>query len=355
MDEKILKWVSFAMLFVTIVVSGSLVFFPGLHEKAVMAEEARNRLTADGEKNITTVSQDENPDDIVEDLSNMKSQLIVEIPKKPKKNEVRIENDYLTQTVFIHFPDVVDDYFSEYLMRGSSDHISSLSYYKDSDEGVIALNLDKVYEVESDYSNGFLHLEFLDPHDVYDKVVVIDAGHGGRAAGAVLMNDYEKTINLDIMLATKALFDASDENIGVYYTRVDDSNPTLEQRVQLANKADADLFLSIHNNASNSGNISSLNGTQVLYSPSDDNNPSSKAFAKICLNNLVDELDSKKIGLLKADDILIVRKSDMPVALVEVGFITNRSEISKLKSKKYQQKAAKALYDSIIEAFDEGF
>ena len=67
------------------------------------------------------------------------------------------------------------------------------------------------------------------------------------------------------MLKLKEIFDNSDQNIGVYYTRTDDSNPTFDQRVQLANKSDADLFISIHNNSTRSGRMSGTSGTQVMY------------------------------------------------------------------------------------------
>lgn len=82
----------------------------------------------------------------------------------------------------------------------------------------------------------------MTPQEVYDKVVVIDAGHGGRAPGANKQGVNEKEIDLDIVLQLKKILDEDDHNIGVYYTRTDDSNPTFDQRVQLANKSDADLL-----------------------------------------------------------------------------------------------------------------
>ena len=87
--------------------------------------------------------------------------------------------------------------------------------------------------------------------------MVVDAGHGGRAPGATKQGINEKDIDLGIVLQLKAIFDNSDENIGVYYTRTDDSNPTFDQRVQLANKSQADLSISIHNNSTKSGRMSS--------------------------------------------------------------------------------------------------
>ena len=114
------------------------------------------------------------------------------------------------------------------------------------------------------------------------------------------------------------------------------------------------LFISIHNNSSPSGAFSNLSGTQVLYRQSDKSGLSRK-FAQICLNNVVNKLESRKIGLLEGDDIYIIRSSDVPVALIEVGFMTNKAELEKLTSQEYQQKAAEGIYNAILEAFEKGY
>ena len=71
----------------------------------------------------------------------------------------------------------------------------------------------------------------------------------------------------------------------------------------------------------------------------------------------VDEKIAKgqEIGLLEGDDIYIIRSSEVPVALIEVGFMTNRSELEKLSSQDYQEKAAKGIYNAILEAFEKGY
>ena len=277
------------------------------------------------------------------------------MPQDLPEDELEVENDYITQTVYIRFAGGVDDYFEQYGIKGSSDHIASLSYYKDGDEGVIALMLDRVYELSQEYRSGSLYLDFVDPHDIYDKIVVVDAGHGGKMPGALKLGISEKDIDLAILLKLKAMFDADDENIGVYYTRTTDANPTLDQRVQLANKCDADLFISIHNNSSATGNFTSTKGTQVMYSESDDAKLSSKHLAQICLDQVCKSLGSTKRNLLPGDSIYIIRTSKVPVALVEVGFMTNYEELDQLNDAAYQKKAAKGIYQAIKQAFEEGY
>ncbi len=143
----------------------------------------------------------------------------------------------------------------------------------------------------------------------------------------------------------KALFDAdTDHNIGVYYTRTRDYNPTLQSRVGLANDSESDLFLSIHLNSTSSGRMSSISGTEVMYRTGDQTG-ASKAFAKCVQDHLLSALGSSDKGLVAGDEIYIVRTSKCPVALAEVGFMTNEAELANL----YQEKAAKAMYDAILE------
>lgn len=352
MDEKVLRWITVLMGAMTIVVCVCLYFFPDVHAKAVLAAEQQMKEEYTGD-NAALVSV--SAPDVVEQDKGLDAQLEIGLPQSLTEEQIQIENDYVTQTVYIRFAHGVADYFEDYRIRGSSDHIAALSYYKDREEGVIALSLDQVYELQSKYEAGNLYLDFIDPHDIYDKVVVIDAGHGSRVPGAVKNGVFEKNIDLAIVLELKKLFDEADDNIGVYYTRTSDTNPTFEQRVQLANKSHADLFISVHNNSSDSGNFTKTNGTQVMYSESDKSELSSKRFAQICLDNVVEKFGSRSIGLLEGDSIYIIRTSEVPVALIEVGFMTNYEELDKLKDPEYQAKAAEGIYQAIMEAFEEGY
>ena len=180
----------------------------------------------------------------------------------------------------------------------------------------------------------------------------IDAGHGGRAVGANKQGINEKDIDLAIVLKLKEIFDNSDQNIGVYYTRTDDSNPTFDQRVQLANKSDADLFISIHNNSTRSGRMSGTSGTQVMY---DETSEASRQFAQICLEEVTGRIGSRDKGLVEGDSIYIIRTSEVPVALIEVGFMTNKDELEKLNSDAYQRETAEGVYQAVLRAFEEGY
>ena len=81
----------------------------------------------------------------------------------------------------------------------------------------------------------------------------------------------------------------------------------------------------------------------------------SKAFAQICLGHVTEALESRDKGLVEGDEIYIIRTSEVPVALIEVGFMTNQEELNLLNSTDYQKKAAEGVYDAVLDAFAKGY
>lgn len=351
MDKQVLKWTTAFVAMICIAFCSLSFFLPQIHEQSVLAAQENFELLDTKE---SAKYEGQNPQDIVFDEENVGAQLKIELPTGIELEDLRISNDYLTQTIYINIPVDSEDYFADYSVRGSCDHIAGISYYREGTKGVISFTMDRVFELSQEYEEGYLYLDFVDPHEIFDKVIVVDAGHGGRAVGATKLGISEKDINLAIVLELKKLLD-EDENIGVYYTRINDTNPTLDQRVALANRVEADLFISVHNNASSRGILTNEQGTQVLYSQSDTAQLSSKRLAQICLENVVDTTGSNNMGLLKGDEIRIVRNSEVPVALIEAGFMSNREELELLNTQEYQQLVAEGIYLAIQQAFEEGY
>ncbi len=348
MDEKVLKWSTGVIVLATILFLVGVFYLPSIHERSVLI--AQENYDPVEEVVIAASSADL---DMVEE-EGTGSLLSIELPEGVTFRQVTFEQDYLNQMVYLRIPSDSKDYFADYKVKGSCNHVKSISYYREADQVVIAVKTDMVVESSTIYDEQSVFLEFVDPHDLYDKVVVIDAGHGGRDGGASRLGVKEKDLNLAMLLAVKELLE-EDSHIKAYYTRTEDVATTLDQRVQLANKAHADLFISIHNNSISSGMYSGMRGTQVMYSESDDSELSSKKFAGICKRNVIAACKSKDQGLIKGDKIYIIRTSQVPVALIEVGFMTNRDELLDLGTEEYQEKVAQGIYNAILEAFEEGY
>jgi len=154
---------------------------------------------------------------------------------------------------------------------------------------------------------------------------------------------------LSVLNFTKELFHNSD--IKVYCTRTDDKFLSLNERTKFVKNVEADLFVSIHMNSSE---IETAFGTEVFYSKSNnyatEYGLTSSKIADALANNLYVAMDNQLRGVSESD-YYVVRYNSVPAVLIELGFISNSEECAKLSNPMYQQKAAHAIYESIIDVF----
>lgn len=181
--------------------------------------------------------------------------------------------------------------------------------------------------------------------------VVIDAGHGGSQVGANYFGKYEKNLNLDIAKTLNELLQA--EGIKTYMTRTGDSNISLYDRSELANGVDADLLISVHNNAGKA----SEHGVMTLYYPGGTMNSNggltAKELAQTVQNELAQRLGARNIGIISRPNLAVLRVANMPAVIAEVGYMSNRAEMDKLNNKNYRFKAAEALKDAVLKALKQ--
>lgn len=241
--------------------------------------------------------------------------------------------------------------------EGTLDFVKSyhINYTKNEATGlytaVIYITLNNIYAnlVYQDEEN--IYIDLRRPKDVYDKIVVVDAGHGGTDPGTYSQGEeyYEKDINLSIVLYLQELLDK--EDIKVYYTRTSDETVFLNPRVFFANDVEADFFISVHCNGNESSEPS---GGEVLYNNITlDNGFTSEQLAQICLDELVNVTHKVNRGLVKEEDVIIVKKAKMPMALLEVGFMSNPEEMNFIVQESNRRDIAKGIHKAIMKAYEE--
>lgn len=350
MVTRLMRFLSLLMVGVAVISSVLFLGNPDLHAEALEAD----LISEETGQSVLALMRDDSQIISASVQDTMQGQLRIELPANVDADRVEVINDYMDETIEIVIEGIDQSYFYDYPMIGTAEHISDIYYDCISGTGTIDIMLDSVYEPEIVMDGNYMYISFLDPHEVYDYIVVVDAGHGGKDVGASQGDVLEKDINLAIVQKIQTLFEenAAGLNIGVYYTRTEDVKVSLDDRVGLANALDADLFLSVHINSTSSGRTSQINGTEVMYLVADDTG-ASKQFASICLEHLLDTLGSNSKGLVAGDTIKIIRTSEVPVALAEIGFMTNETERTLLTTDDYQQKAAQALYDAVVEALQD--
>lgn len=165
--------------------------------------------------------------------------------------------------------------------------------------------------------------------------VALDAGHGGSAAGATYEDRMEKDITLPITLRAAELL--GEKGYNVVLTRSGDVYMDLYDRCDIANEAGADIFVSIHANASATNR--SYQGTFTYHYPE---SVEGEKLARAVQSAVVKETGSIDRGLL-ANDYVVLRETWMPACLLETGFMSAREELMKLVTPEYQEKLAQGV------------
>ncbi|MFB7304328.1 N-acetylmuramoyl-L-alanine amidase [Heyndrickxia sporothermodurans] len=179
------------------------------------------------------------------------------------------------------------------------------------------------------------------------KIIVIDAGHGGKDPGASGNKLVEKEVTLNVAQRVEKLLKSA--GIEVVMTRTGDTYPTLEDRIDTGVKANADTFVSIHCNFFSKA---SANGTETYYhngGPADRANHS-KQLATFINERLVQAIDTTNRGV-KKEEYRVINSNPLAAVLVELGFLSNKQDASKLASNKYRDIAAKAIYQGILDYY----
>ncbi len=219
------------------------------------------------------------------------------------------------------------------------------------------------------------------------KIIVIDAGHGGKDGGAVGNKIVEKKIVLQIAQRLQKIL--KDRGHTVYMTRTKDSFLRLSSRTKYANKKNADLFISIHANAMPAKSAASTHGVETYFLSQSrsaraervaakENSAYMQEMSRYGKDSFLNALNSEKIiashklsidiqsnmlkslrsrykdvrdGGVKEGPFWILVGAQMPAVLIEVGFLTHKKEAKRLATSIYQKQLASGIANGIERYF----
>jgi N-acetylmuramoyl-L-alanine amidase len=171
-------------------------------------------------------------------------------------------------------------------------------------------------------------------------LVIIDPGHGGKDSGAVGIGGVqEKNIILPISKRVAAILQQN--GVQAVMTRDSDYFVTLPGRVAMADRANADVFVSIHANSAGASRPD-VSGLETYYYDS------GLSLARTVHNRILQSLNIRDRRVRKAR-FYVLRKSSMPSILVEVGYLTGREDVAKLRTSAYQNQMAEAIAQGILQ------
>ncbi len=192
-------------------------------------------------------------------------------------------------------------------------------------------------------------------------VVVLDAGHGGHDSGAMCGTVLEKDLTLDVAQRAELLLRAA--GYVTVLTRDSDRYLTLAERAAVGNEEDDSLFISIH---FNDGERAAASGVETYYALRESSGGSrlfswlpflqradngalaskSESLATCIQASLVERTSAVDRGI-KSEQFYVIANVRHPAALVEGGFITNKSDMMKLATTEYRQQIALAISDGV--------
>ena len=188
---------------------------------------------------------------------------------------------------------------------------------------------------------------------IKDKIIILDPGHGGSDPGAIGASGLkEKQITLEISMRVKELLEK--EGAKVFMTRTTDKDvyapnasdrAELQARVNVAEKNNSDLFISLHINSSVN---KSVGGFSSYYYPKTDND---LKIAKTIQDKFAKNFGVDNLGVRQAN-FYVVKRCSMPATLLEMCFISNPKEEKLMKSKWFQKKTARLIVEGVKNYFD---
>jgi N-acetylmuramoyl-L-alanine amidase len=170
---------------------------------------------------------------------------------------------------------------------------------------------------------------------------MVDPGHGGPDPGAIGLGGLRET-NVVLPIAQQVAAILNQQGVQAVLTRTGEYDVDLAPRVAMAERMDANLFVSIHANSIDSSR--DINGLETYYYSS----ASAQRLARSIHNSILQSIDIPDRGIRTAR-FYVLRKTSMPSVLVEVGFVTGRQDAAKLSNPTYRSQMAQAIARGILQ------
>ncbi len=289
-------------------------------------------------------------EEIIPEINN--KALKIALPSGVRLSDISSEDNYHKKQISIRIKGDHRSFFEQNPIAATYEKIANIKVSYSSAKGTeILITTSVIQGFEYTIAGGKLQVTLDRPSAIYDKIIILDAGHGGKDPGAVKGSTLEKVINFKVLNEyAKEYF--TNSGIKIYYTRIDDTLIPLADRAAFAAQVEADFFISLHCNSSTS---SAARGTSVYYSSINKSKTNSgltnKILANTLVNNLSKALGTKNLGIIDKG-FVVVRDNSVPAVLIELAFLSNPSDLSILTNSTAQKKAAKTIYDTVVSLFE---
>ena len=265
-----------------------------------------------------------------------------------KAENVVVENHYMERELWIYVQNGRKSFYREHQLTGDFSLVGN-GICEAQNEGVLLrLSMKEILEYHSTLEEGTLKIDFVNPRESYDRIVVLDPVGGGRDRGVADSGCEEKNIALEVARQTAQLLEGS--MVKIYLTRTEDTEVAQEVRRSFADWVDADLYLEIGLSADDAQE--SPYGIRAEYNDEYYLPDFGNVQWADCVTRQVTVASSNRaIGLFPAEEDDILWQLKIPAARISLGYVTNSSERQLLEQESYQKKLAEGIAEAISEVY----
>lgn len=344
MQEKLMR--SVTLLVSVMAMAAMAVMLKFASSKAIVIAEEVTAGTGTGQEYVQH-KKESTPLLLKEDTAIFPS-VRIPLPEETRPDDIVIENRYLEHRINVIIKGAEKDYYNKKEVAGDISRIQAAVSYEEEDAVVLAFRMNGLYEHKYLLEENALYLDFVNPHEMYEKIVVLDAGHGGTDEGGTVHGLKEKDFTLSV--AERVRNSLEDSDVRVYCTRQEDVSVDTARRMEFINELRPDFVVSIHLNGSADA---AKYGTEVWYS-ADYVVPvfGNPELADTLERNVVMAIDGRANGLVGCSESeegmdpevrQMLAGMRVPAAVLQVGYLTNEREAELLKQPEYMDKIAKGI------------
>lgn len=289
--------------------------------------------------------------------------MLLQLPDGVTQQDIELQSDCMTRKVTLCLKKEIGgiqldgQYFQEHpILQNISCMGSEIKEESDKILFTFAINQPQEgsMQLRRETTGTEAEIRLQTPTALYDRIVVLDAGHGGNDVGETAVVQDTSLQEKDITLATvrKAGQLLSAQGIRVYYTREDDSSRSMEERVDFANALQVDMLVSVH--------VTSAEDTTVYGIQTEYNAQyfipdfSSADLAYLLLTKVAEATNEKALDIIPGqDDNAVIQNAMIPVAQLDMGFLSNQQERKLLQKEAYTEKVAQGICDAVLLAYKE--
>ena len=270
----------------------------------------------------------------------------------PKESGIELSYDYFNKAATIKYEKIISDISKMEKIHVHDEMYDTIEMLVENNRSLVRLQGKHIYEYRIEEDEDFYYIYGTRPRDIYEYIVVLDPGHGGKQPGAVYYGVDEKDLNSKLM---EYIYPHTEKNSNIkyYFTRLSDKTVSLSQRTTMANDLEADLFVAMHNNAmdlkSNPAG-SRVRGLEFYTTTGWEKSETEVALGKIFLEKLREAMPSYPIRAIKNNNKLyVLRNTDMPSVIIEYGYMTNLEDMALLQQDNILQELAEVTEAAINE------